>query len=79
MLGKVGAVLPESLGIDFGESGEKKLAEISASLSLTQIVRCIEVLTSASMEMKNYFLAQLPIEIAIVELCIAESIARQSV
>lgn len=76
MLGKVGAGLPESLGIDFGESGEKKLAEISASLSLTQIVRCIEVLTSASMEMKNYFLAQLPIEIAIVELCIAESIAR---
>jgi DNA polymerase-3 subunit gamma/tau len=67
MLGKVNPSLTSSLGLDFGEALELKLNQVSAELSLEQIIRLLEKFSSIVNEVKNSFIAQLPLELAIIE------------
>lgn len=67
MLGKINPALSSSLGLDFGESLEMKLTQVSSELTLEQIVRFIEKFNSIIQEVKNSFIAQLPLELAIIE------------
>ncbi|MFA4942705.1 MAG: hypothetical protein WC564_03665, partial [Patescibacteria group bacterium] len=67
MLGKVNPSLTSSLGLDLGESLEMKLVQVSADLSLEQIIKLIEKFSSIIQEVKNSFIAQLPLELAIIE------------
>jgi len=68
MLGKINPALTSSLGLDFGEALEMKLSQVSAELSLEQMVRFIEKFNSIIQEVKSSFIAQLPLELAIIEL-----------
>jgi len=68
MLGKINPVLTSSLGLDFGEALEMKLGQVSAELSLEQMIRFIEKFNSIIQEVKSSFIAQLPLELAIIEL-----------
>lgn len=71
MLGKVNPSLTSSLGLDLGESLEIKLGQVSSELNLEQIIRFIERFNSIIQEVKNSFIAQLPLELAIVEFSLA--------
>ncbi len=71
MLGKVNPSLTSSLGLDLGESLEIKLGQVSSELSLEQIIRFIERFNAIIQEVKNSFIAQLPLELAIVEFSLA--------
>lgn len=73
MLGKINPALASSLGLDFGESLEMKIDQLSADLSLEQIIRFIEKFNSIISEVKNSFIAQLPLELAIIEFSFANS------
>ncbi|MDO8260068.1 MAG: DNA polymerase III subunit gamma/tau [Candidatus Magasanikbacteria bacterium] len=70
MLGKVSPILAEKLGLELGENLDIEVNKISKGLELPQIVVAIERLMRARSEIKNSFIAQLPLEIAITELCL---------
>jgi len=71
MLGKINPALTSSLGLDFGEALEMKLSQVAAELSLEQMVRFIEKFNSIIQEVKSSFIAQLPLELAIIEFSLA--------
>lgn len=65
---------PGFLGAEFGETFEIKINELSQSLSLEQTVAFIEKFVKVKNELKDSFIIQLPIELAIAELCSAISV-----
>jgi hypothetical protein len=62
---------PGFLGAEFGETLEIKINEISQKLNLEQTVAFIEKFVKVKNELKDSFIIQLPIELAIAELCSA--------
>lgn len=80
MLGKINPALEEKLGIDVGESFEMKINEIKKDLSLERIINILERFIDAKTELKSSFIIQLPIELAITELCLdAPSVGQKAV
>ena len=71
MLTKINPALAESLGLDFGEALEMKLNTLVDSLTLPQLVRYIEKFNAVNNELKNNFIIQLPVELAIIDLCLS--------
>ncbi|MCK5510941.1 DNA polymerase III subunit gamma/tau [Candidatus Parcubacteria bacterium] len=69
MLTKINPALSEKLGLELGESIEIKLNNAAMNAKLPQIIIMIEKLISASNDLKSSFIIQLPLEIAIVEIC----------
>lgn len=69
MLGKVSPILAEKLGVELGESLDIEVNKIIQENELAYIVRMIERFLRAKSEIKNSFIPQLPIEVAIAELC----------
>jgi DNA polymerase-3 subunit gamma/tau len=76
LLAKISPDLPASLGLDFGEILEPKLAEVASGLSLPRILLTIEKMTAAGHELKTSFIASLPLEVAIAELCSTETVSQ---
>lgn len=68
MLTKTSPELADNLGLDLGENLEKRLAQTAANLSWEQMIYFTRRFLEA-MENKNAFIAQLPLELVIVELC----------
>ncbi|HOZ55938.1 MAG: DNA polymerase III subunit tau [Parcubacteria group bacterium ADurb.Bin316] len=73
MLTKVNPSLSEKLSLELGEDMELKINEVSQNINLNQAVLFIEKFLEARNELKSSFIIQLPIEVAIAELCIAPS------
>jgi len=69
MISKINPSLMEKLSLNLGESLELKIGEVSQNLSLEQIINFIEQFMRTAHEVKNSFIIQLPIEIAVVKLC----------
>ncbi len=69
MLGKISAVLEEKFGLDLGENFEMKINEIKEDLFLERLIIFLEKFMKAKLELKSSFIIQLPIELAITELC----------
>jgi DNA polymerase-3 subunit gamma/tau len=69
MLAKINPSLSERIGLELGESMELKISEAGQEMSLPRLLAVIDKLLRARIEMKNSFMTQLPVEIAIVELC----------
>jgi len=69
MLGKVSANLAANFSLEFGESLEIKINEASGDLSLARILEILEAFIAARIKIKDSFISQLPVEIALVELC----------
>ena len=59
-----------SLGLELGESLEQKLISVNKSLNLAQLLRFIEIFIKAETQLKDSFIIQLPLELAVVELCV---------
>jgi len=71
LLNKVSPGLAENVGLDFGESLELKINELQEKLSLENIVRLAQRFNSLAGEQKNALIIQLPLELAIIELCLS--------
>ena len=71
MISKINPALVTNLGLDFGEALEMRISEVSAKLELDQVINFIERFSQAMLEIKNSFIIQLPLELAIVELCLS--------
>lgn len=69
MIGKVNPSLNTKLALDLGESLELKLEEATKEISINQLVLFINKFTEARNKMKNSFIIQLPVELAIIEIC----------
>lgn len=70
MLGKISPELDSSLGLDWEEGLEKSLSSITANLGLEQIITITRSFLSVASDMRSPLIPQLPLEIAIGELCL---------
>ena len=75
MLIKINPALSEKLGLEMGEAIEIRISELSRELELARVVAIIEKMLVARDKVKSSFIAQLPLEIAVSELCNMASIA----
>lgn len=73
LISKINPSLSEKLGIELGENLEMKLNEASKDLSINQIISIIDRFIEAKNNLKNTVIPQLPLEIAIIELCYANN------
>lgn len=71
LLSKVSPGLAENVGLDFGENIELKINELQSKLSLETIIRFANRFNSLASEQKNALIIQLPLELAIIELCLS--------
>lgn len=69
MLSKINSGLSEKLGLELGENLEKIMNVASKNLSLEQLICLIENFIKARNKIKESHIPQLPIELAIIELC----------
>ena len=74
MLIKVNPVLGDKLGIEYGEHLEIQINKIANKLEIKNIISLLNKFIKIKNEIKNNFIIQLPIEIAIVELCNTQEI-----
>lgn len=70
LLNKANPGLAESLGLDLGSSLEMKILELSNGLDNEKIITYLEAFLSLYHNHNNSFIAQLPLEMKIVELCL---------
>ncbi len=66
---KISPALSEKLALDFGESLEVKINGAGKNLSSDNLLLFISEFMKARNEIKNSFIVQLPLEIAIVKIC----------
>ncbi|MFA4833526.1 MAG: DNA polymerase III subunit gamma/tau [Patescibacteria group bacterium] len=72
MLDKISA---GNLALEFGETLEIKINEVSRELTLEQLTFFIERFIKVKNELRDSFIAQLPMELAITELCLVKEAA----
>lgn len=73
MLVKINPVISEKFGLELGESAEIELNKVIKLVELSTIIKIINRFLIAQNEIKTSFIIQLPIEIAIAEICIGFS------
>lgn len=73
LISKINPALGEKIGLDIGESFEIKLNEISNDISQEKLIGYLEKFIIARKEMKSAFILQLPLEMAVAELCFESS------
>lgn len=69
LLQKINPALASSTALEFGESLEKRLLELSSRFEVTELAFIIERFGTAGREIKDAPLPQLPVELAIVDIC----------
>lgn len=69
LLSKISPGLGEKIGADFGESLEMKLSEASTKFEAGRLILILEKFITAKQAIKSSFIVQLPLELAIIELC----------
>jgi DNA polymerase-3 subunit gamma/tau len=75
LLSKINPSLGERLGLDIGESFEVKINDLKKNLDVGYLILILEKFIIAKTEMKNSFIIQLPLELAIAELCLEKAAA----
>jgi DNA polymerase-3 subunit gamma/tau len=73
MITKINPALAEKLGLELGESMEAQVSQVSRDLVLGQIIVFMEKFIEARNNLRGSFISQLPVEIAITELCTISS------
>ncbi|MFA5155195.1 MAG: DNA polymerase III subunit gamma/tau [Patescibacteria group bacterium] len=71
MLDKLNPELADSLGLDLGESLEKRLLQVSANFNWEQLFSFTRRFLEAANDHKSQLIPQLPLELAVGELCFA--------
>jgi len=69
MLNKLSPELADNLGLDLGENLEKRLTEVAGNLNWNQIFLFTRRFLESGNDNKSPLIPQLPLELAIVELC----------
>lgn len=69
LLQKINPALASSTALEFGESLEKRLLELSSRFEVTELAFVIERFGRAGREIKDAPLQQLPVELAIIDIC----------
>ena len=69
LLTKINPALGNKLGIELGENLEIEANKISSNLSTLQLVSFIDKFIEARNALKDSFITQLPLELAVVEIC----------
>jgi DNA polymerase-3 subunit gamma/tau len=78
LLIKINPQLIASLGVDLGESLEARLIEVISGLNVKDLIRILERMMRVQQELKDTAIIQLPLEMAVAELCL-ETLAPVSV
>lgn len=73
MLAKINPTSGIKTGLEFGDSIENRLADVTSTFELIDISTIIERFSVASREIKDAPIAQLPLELAIVDICFGPS------
>lgn len=68
MLNKLNPGLSANLGLAYGEGIDAKISEISKNLIIKNVIRYIEKFSEAKIKIKDSFITQMPVEIAIIDL-----------
>lgn len=69
LLSKISPKLAESMANDLGDLYEKKIAEILLKVDEIDLKKMLERFSLSLLELKNSFILQLPLELAIIDLC----------
>lgn len=69
ILNKISPSLNDKFGLDMGDSLERKTMEIAHNSSPERMVLIVEKFIKATNELKGSAIMQLPVELAIIELC----------
>ncbi|MFA5318701.1 MAG: DNA polymerase III subunit gamma/tau [Patescibacteria group bacterium] len=69
MLAKISAGLAEKFAQDLGQNLEEKIAPIAQKATVEKLVEIINIFSEARQELKNSFVVQMPLEIAVITLC----------
>jgi DNA polymerase-3 subunit gamma/tau len=67
---KINPALERELGLEFGEGLEIKINEISRNLEVARAIIWIEKLMDAENKLKDAHIVQLPLELAVIEICL---------
>jgi len=78
LLSKINPSLGERIGLDIGESFEVKINSLKTNFDIGFLILILEKFITAKAEMKNSFIIQLPLELAIAELCLEKGIPVKS-
>jgi len=69
MLAKISSSLSDRLGLELGEAAELEINKIVKEIEIQKVIVMIDKIMEAKNEMKHNFIIQMPMEIAIIELC----------
>ncbi|MCX6796334.1 MAG: DNA polymerase III subunit gamma/tau [Candidatus Falkowbacteria bacterium] len=70
MLAMINPRLSEKFNLELGDEIERQISALNRDLKISQIIMYLEKMQNAKNEIKNSFIIQLPVEVAIAELCI---------
>ena len=76
LLIKINPTLTESVSAELGESLELKVSELGKAFAAEQLANSLEQFSKAMLEIKNSFVLQMPVELAIIRLCSSIGTAR---
>ena len=76
LLIKINPALAQNVGAELGESLELKVSELGKVFAVEQLAAALEQFGKAIFEIKNSFILQLPVELAIIRLCSATTVSR---
>jgi len=79
MLDKLSPNLANGLGLDYGDSLEIEINKLNAELKLEQIALYAETFSAAINDLKYSAIIQLPLELAIINLCTAVKVVPEIV
>lgn len=79
MLNKLNPGLAANLGLDLGESLELKLNEAAANLDWPQLLASARRFLESYNDSRNTLITQLPLELAVIELCLFKTAAAEPV
>ncbi len=69
MFVKINPSLDGKVGTELGENLEQSITKISKKIELNQVISSIEKFLEAKLKIKNSFIVQLPLEVAIIKIC----------
>ncbi len=68
---KINPALADRFGLEMGEEIERRLGRVAQIMTLDFILKIMDKFTKARTEIKDSFIQQLPVEIAITEACLS--------
>jgi DNA polymerase-3 subunit gamma/tau len=78
LISKINPALGEKLGIQLGETAELKLNEVAREVPKEKIAIWIEKFNEARNKIRESFIIQMPLELAVIDICLSDAVANQT-